>query len=125
MELRQLEAFVTVAEERNFTRAAARLHIAQSGLSATVRSLERELRTVLFVRSTRKVDLSAAGAALLPEARRTLAAALAASSAVASVEGLHRGTLTLGVMQSSELFDLSGRLARYRSRFPGIRLKLQ
>jgi DNA-binding transcriptional LysR family regulator len=125
MELRQLEAFVTVAEERNFTRAAARLYLAQSGLSATIRSLERDLRAPLFVRSTRRVDLTPAGAALLPEARHTLALARAAVAAVAAVEGLERGTLTLGVMQSGWLFDLAGLLARYRATYPGIRLKLQ
>jgi DNA-binding transcriptional LysR family regulator len=125
MELRQLEAFVAVAEERNFTRAAARLYLAQSGLSATIRSLEKELRAPLFVRSTRRVDLTPAGAALLPEARRTLALARAALDAVAAVEGLVRGTLTLGVMQSGGLFDLAGLLARYRARYPGIKLKLQ
>ena len=63
MELRQLEAFVAVAEERNFTRAAARLHVAQSGLSATIRSLERELQTQLFIRTTRQVELSPTGSA--------------------------------------------------------------
>jgi DNA-binding transcriptional LysR family regulator len=125
MELRQLEAFVTVAEERNFTRAAARLYVAQSGLSATIRSLEKDLRAPLFVRSTRRVDLTPAGAALLPEARRTLASARVAADAVAAVEGLERGTLTLGVMQSGWLFDLPGLLARYRATYPGIRLKLQ
>lgn len=125
MELRQLEAFVAVAEERNFTRAAARLYVAQSGLSATIRSLEKDLRAPLFVRSTRRVDLTPAGAALLPEARRTLALARAAADAVAAVEGLERGTLTLGVMQSGWLFDLAGLLARYRATYPGIRLKLQ
>ena len=71
MELRQLEAFVAVAEERNFTRAAARLYVAQSGLSATIRSLERELQAHLFTRTTRRVELTAAGGALLAEARRT------------------------------------------------------
>lgn len=125
MELRQLEAFVAVAEERNFTRAAARLHLAQSGLSATVRSLEKELRALLFVRSTRRVDLTPAGAALLPDARRTLASALAALDAVAAVEGLQRGALTLGVMQAGWLFDLAGILARYRAAYPGISVKLQ
>ena len=73
MELRQLEAFVAVAEECTFTRAASRLYVAQSGLSATIRSLERELQAPLFVRSTRRVALTPAGSALLPEARRTLA----------------------------------------------------
>jgi DNA-binding transcriptional LysR family regulator len=124
MEIRQLEAFVAVAEELNFTRAAARLYVAQSGLSATVRSLEKELRAPLFVRSTRRVDLTPAGAALLGEARRTLASARAAADAVASVEGLQRGTLTLGIMQASSLFDLGGLLARFRATYPGIRLKL-
>jgi len=125
MELRQLEAFVAVAEERNFTRAAARLFVAQSGLSATVRSLERELQAPLFSRTTRYVELTAAGAALLGEARRTLASAHAAAEAVAAVKGLRRGTLTLGIMQATWLFDLPGLLARYRRTYPGIELKLQ
>src|SRR5580658_4103475 len=108
MELRQLDAFVAVAEERSFTRAAARLYLAQSGLSATIRSLERELHAPLFVRSTRRVELSPAGTILLPEARRTLASARAAKDAVAAVEDVQRGTLTLGVVQSGWLFDLAG-----------------
>ena len=124
MELRQLEAFVAVAEEQNFTRAAARLFVAQSGLSATIRTLEKDLRAPLFTRSTRRVDLTPAGDALLAEARRTLAAARAARDVVAAVEGLQRGTLPLGVVQSSELFDLAELLARYRRAYPAIRLRL-
>jgi DNA-binding transcriptional LysR family regulator len=125
MELRQLEAFVAVAEERNFTRAAARLFVAQSGLSATIRSLERELQASVFSRTTRHVELTAAGEALLAEARRTLASADAAADAVAAVEGLRRGTLRLGIMQATSLFDLAGLLARYRGAHPGIELRLQ
>jgi DNA-binding transcriptional LysR family regulator len=125
MELRQLEAFVAVAEEKNFTRAADRLYLAQSGLSATIRSLERELQAPLFSRTTRRVELTPAGAALLTEARRTLASARAATEAVAAVEGLRRGTLTLGIMQAASLFDLPAVLVRYRSAYPGIELKLR
>lgn len=125
MELRQLEAFVAVAEERNFTRAAARLFVAQSGLSATIRSLERDLQASLFSRTTRQVELTTAGEALLVEARRTLASAHAAADAVAAVEGVRRGTLTLGVMQATRLFDLPGLLARYRRAYPGIGLRLR
>jgi DNA-binding transcriptional LysR family regulator len=124
MELRQLEAFVAVAEERNFTRAAARLHVAQSGLSATIRSLERELKVPLFSRTTRHVELTAAGEALLAEARRTLSSAHAAVEAVAAVQGVRRGTLTVGIMQTP-LFDLPGLIARYRSAYPGIELRIQ
>ncbi|MDI5980791.1 LysR family transcriptional regulator, partial [Amycolatopsis magusensis] len=75
MELRQLEYFIAVAEESHFTRAARRLHVAQSGLSATIRALEKELGAPLFRRSTRQVRLTGAGEALLVEARRTVAAA--------------------------------------------------
>lgn len=122
MELRQLEAFVAVAEERNFTRAAARLYVAQSGLSATIRSLERELHTQLFQRTTRHVELTPAGQALLSEARRTLAAARNAADAVAAVEGVERGNLVLGVMQASTLVNLPGLLQRYRKSYPGVHL---
>ena len=124
MELRQLEAFVAVAEDRNFTRAAARLLVAQSGLSATVRSLERELQSPLFSRTTRHVELTAAGEALLGDARRTLASARAGAEAVAAVQGVRRGTLTLGIMQASWLFQLPRLLARFRRAYPQIELSL-
>jgi DNA-binding transcriptional LysR family regulator len=78
MELRHLEHFVAVAEERNFTRAARRLHLVQSALSVSIRSLERELGTQLFERTTREVKLTDTGRVLLPEARRTLDAAACA-----------------------------------------------
>ncbi|MEU0043281.1 LysR family transcriptional regulator [Streptomyces werraensis] len=72
IEPRLLRAFVTVAEELHFTRAAARLHIAQQALSRDVRRLERELGCELFVRSTRRVTLTADGERLLPYARAVL-----------------------------------------------------
>jgi len=66
MSLQQLEQFIAVAEERHFTRAALRCHIAQSALSTSIRSLEHELGAALFIRSTRRVELSETGRALLP-----------------------------------------------------------
>jgi DNA-binding transcriptional LysR family regulator len=125
MELRQLEHFVAAAEERHFTRAAQRLHIVQSGLSASIRALERELDAALFVRTTRRVELTQAGRALLPEARRTLAAAQAAGEAVAAVHGLLRGTLAVGTMQIlPPAVDLLAALGRFHAEHPGVELRL-
>jgi len=113
VELRHLEHFVAVAEERNFTRAARRLHLVQSALSVSIRSLERELDTKLFERTTREVRLTDAGRVLLPEARRTLDAAASARAAVFGAhEGL-RGTLRLGMMQMIRLVDVGALIARF------------
>jgi DNA-binding transcriptional LysR family regulator len=73
VELRQLRYFVAVGEELHFGRAAARLHMSQSPLSRAIRELERELGLVLFVRTTRRVELTAAGSLLLERSRRALA----------------------------------------------------
>ena len=73
VELRQLRYFVAVAEELHFGRAAERLHMSQSPLSRAIRELERELGFVLFIRTTRRVELTPGGSALLERARRALA----------------------------------------------------
>jgi len=125
LELRQLEHFVAVAEEGHFGRAADRANIVQSGLSASIRSLERELGTRLFDRTTRRVELTESGRALLTEARRVLGAATAAREAVAGVEGLQRGTLSLGIMQSLAAVQLPALLARFNSLHPGVDIRLR
>jgi DNA-binding transcriptional LysR family regulator len=125
MELRHLEYFVAVAEERHFTRAAERMRVAQSGLSASIRSLERELDAELFVRHTRRVELTDAGRALLEEAHRTLASAAAARDAVAAVRGLLRGSLTVGSEQCLGVVDLPPTLAAFRRRHPGVGIRLR
>ncbi|TFB91347.1 LysR family transcriptional regulator [Cryobacterium sp. HLT2-28] len=125
MELRQLEHFVAVAEERHFTRAAELLQISQSGLSASIRALEIELGTSLFVRSTRRVELTTAGRALLTDAVRTLASAAAARNAVAAVRGLMRGTLTVGAEPCLGSVDLPAELAEFRRLNPGVEIRLR
>ncbi|MDT4935054.1 MAG: hypothetical protein QOK11_2946 [Pseudonocardiales bacterium] len=122
MELRHLEHFLAVAEEHSFTRAAARIHLVQSALSVSVRSLERELGARLFDRTTHRVELTDAGEALVAEARRTLAAADAARDAVAGVHSGMRGTIRLGIMHSLALIDLAALLTRYHRERPQVRL---
>jgi DNA-binding transcriptional LysR family regulator len=122
MELRHLEHFLAVAEEQSFTRAASRIHLVQSALSVSVRSLERELGARLFDRTTHSVQLTDAGAALVVEARRTLAAADAARDAVAAVRGGIRGTVRVGIMHSLALIDLAGLLTRYHREHPEVQL---
>jgi DNA-binding transcriptional LysR family regulator len=125
MDLHHLTHFVAVAEEQNFTRAAARLHIVQSGLSASIQALERDLGATLFRRTTQRVELTEEGRALLGHARRTLAAATAAREAVAAVQGLTAGRLTVGVMQIAQAYRLPDLLAQFHRAHPGIELRLR
>ncbi|AXH35457.1 LysR family transcriptional regulator [Humibacter sp. BT305] len=113
MEIRQVETFLAVARELNFTRAAETLHTAQSAVSATVRGLERELGLELFDRSTRRIVLTPAGEALVPRAIDLLDAAQAAKDAVADAAGRVTGSLRIGFMASVTLYDIPRLLGRF------------
>ncbi|WP_019928088.1 LysR family transcriptional regulator [Nocardia sp. BMG111209] len=126
MELRQLRYFVTVVEEANFTRAAARLHLAQPGLSAQIRQLERELGQPLLDRSGRTVTPTAVGAAVLPHARAALAAAQQVSHTVDEFTGLLRGQVRIGLISGaadSEV-DIARVLADFHHDHPQIGIAL-
>jgi DNA-binding transcriptional LysR family regulator len=125
MELRHLEYFVAVAEELSFTRASKRLHVVQSGVSAAIRSLERELGVALFDRSPQRVALSDAGEVLLPRARATLDAAQTARDAVEGVRGGVRGTVTVGTMTAVGLVDVPALLGRFHAEHPAVTLRLR
>src|SRR6202012_3503564 len=125
MELRHLEYFVAVAETRSFTRAAQRLHVVQSGVSATIKALERELGCALFTRSSQEVALTPAGRAFLPRARETLESARAAVGAVQQTQDTLYGTVTVGTLTSIHLVDLPGLLAALRARHPGVAVRLR
>ncbi|WP_320781653.1 LysR family transcriptional regulator [Streptomyces sp. CRN 30] len=125
MELRHLQHFVAVAEDQHFTRAAERLMVSQSGLSASVRALERELRAPLFVRTTRRVTLTEAGRALLTEAERILDRVRAAHEAVAAVQGVLRGTLSVGAEQCIAGVHVAGLLAAFRRLHPDVEVRLR
>ncbi|MFF8384664.1 LysR family transcriptional regulator [Streptomyces kanasensis] len=123
---RELRYFVTVADELHFTRAAQRLHVSQPALSKQVRALERQLGTELFRRDPRGVSLTPAGEALLPHARRALAAWDDAAAAVRAAEAAARATLRVGMSTSP---GRGGLLPAIRSRFtaahPGASLRLR
>ena len=123
VELRQLEYFVAVAEEQHFTRAATRLHVVQSAVSAAIKTLERELGTPLLDRNAKRVRLTDAGEALLPRARIALDAARDARDAVAEVSGGLRGTLRIGTLTSIRVIDLPALLGEYHRRHPGVRIQ--
>jgi DNA-binding transcriptional LysR family regulator len=124
MELRHLEYFVAVADERSFTRAAARLHVVQSGVSAAVKALERELGAPLLERTSKRVALTDAGAVLLPKARATLDAARAARDAVDEVRGGLRGTLRIGTLTSVGLIDVPALLGSFHRAHPDVTIQL-
>lgn len=124
MELRQLEYFIAVAEEQSFTRAAERVHISQSGVSAQIRQLERELGAELFDRSARAPTLTVAGKAALEHARTALAAAEAVSQAVGEVSDLIRGRLTLGMVIGCTVTPLFDALAAFHRAHPGVEISL-
>jgi DNA-binding transcriptional LysR family regulator len=124
MELRQLEYFVTVAEEANFTRAAERVHISQSGVSAQVRQLERELGADLIDRSNRTATLTAAGVAALGPARAALAAAASVRQSVDDVNGLIRGQLAVAMVTACTVAPLFEALAAFHLAHPGVQITL-
>lgn len=124
MNLDQLRAFLAVAEELHFGRAAARLHIAQPPLSRTIKQLEKHLGTILFERNTRSVKLTASGQALLGPARAVLDAVREAEDAVTSADGGETGLVRIAFAGVST-HRLVARLARVmRSEHPGIELDL-
>ncbi|MBF6174309.1 LysR family transcriptional regulator [Nocardia blacklockiae] len=126
MELRQLRYFVTVVEEANFTRAAARLHLAQPGLSSQIRQLERELGQQLLDRSGRTVTPTAAGAAVLPHARAALAATDRIRHTADEFTGLLRGHIRLGTVSGAATteFDIAAVLADFHDDHPQVDITL-
>ncbi|WIM97020.1 LysR family transcriptional regulator [Actinoplanes oblitus] len=124
MDLRQLEYFVAVAETGSFTRAATRVHITQSGVSAQIKALEQELGAELFDRSGRVARLTEAGSAALRHARAALDSTLDLRDAIDDVKGLVRGRLTIGMVIGCEVAPLFDALAGFHREHPGIELEL-
>ncbi|MFC7446776.1 LysR family transcriptional regulator [Rhodococcus daqingensis] len=124
MDLRQLEYFVAVAEEGNFTRAAERVHISQSGISAQIRQLEHDLGAILFDRSSRIATLTTAGRAALEHARAALTSADAVRQAVDEVNELIRGRLVVGMVTACAATPLFDALSEFHLAHPGVEVAL-
>ncbi len=125
MDLRQLEHFVVVAQERSFTRAAGRLGISQPGLSASVQALERDAGVPLLERTTRQVLVTPAGRTMLESAQRILGEVATARRRLAGLAGLETGSLALGVVQTFTTIDVPDLLAALHHRHPGVQVTLR
>jgi DNA-binding transcriptional LysR family regulator len=125
MDLRQLRYLVALAEERHFTRAAAREHIAQPALSQQIKRLEEEVGLTLVERSTRQVTITDAGDLLVARGRRILAEVEAARAELESLKGIESGRVTVGTMHTMGPVDVSLVLAIFHERHPAVELTVR
>jgi len=123
--LRQLEAFVAVATELHFGRAAGRLHVAAPTLSELIRRLERELGTPLFTRTTRRVAMTSAGAELLTRAKVILDEVAAADAAARRVSAGEAGTVRLGITPPVALVLAPHLIGQFTPEAPHVTVNLQ
>ena len=124
VELRHLRYFVAVAEELNFSRAAERLHIAQPALSAQIRSLEAQVGSELFSRTTRTVSLTSSGEMLLADAREILGRVDTAVAKLQAVARGERGALRIGFVAHGAGEVGMNILQDFGRRFPSIQTHL-
>ncbi|MFL5864055.1 MAG: LysR family transcriptional regulator [Solirubrobacteraceae bacterium] len=125
MELRQLRYLVALAQELNFTRAAANEHVAQPALSQQIRRLEDEVGLALVERTTRQVSLTEAGETLVARARRVLAELDAAGTELQALRGMDTGHITIGAIHTMGPVDLSLPLALFHDHHPGVGLTVR
>jgi DNA-binding transcriptional LysR family regulator len=125
IELRHLRYFLAVAEELHFGRAAKRLHMAQPPLSQQILRVEEAIGYRLFTRTSRSVELTPAGEALVERARRTLSRVAEDLEVVRSVARGEVGSLTVGFVGSAMLTRLPALLGKYRGLYPRVQLRLR
>jgi DNA-binding transcriptional LysR family regulator len=124
MDSHRLRHFVAVAEHGGFTAAAKAVYVSQPALSLAVKELEAELGAALFSRIGRRVQLTAAGEALLGPARQVLRDLETGQAAVGAVAGLQAGNLTLASLPTLVADPVAPLVGRFRRQFAGIRIDL-
>lgn len=125
MELQQMRYAIALSEERSFTRAATRCRVVQSALSHQIKALERELGVLLFARTSRRVETTAAGEAFLAAARVSVEAADRAAVDAAAAQGEVRGNLTIGVIPTVTAIDIPAKLGAFRRAHPSVVVRLR
>ncbi len=125
MDLGQIEAFVHVANQRSFSRAAEALFLTQPSVTARIQALERDLGERLFERSGRGVRLTEVGACFLPHAERVLQALHAGRDAIDALRNLQSGSLILASATTVSTYILPGLLKTFRSRFPRVEVSVR
>lgn len=124
LETRHMRAFIAIGEELSFSRAAARLHIAQPALSRTIKGLETDLGVQLLYRSTRVVRLTPAGEAFLVQSRQALNQITQAAQVARDVGQGHAGQLEIGYMDFASYGPMPEILSRFSREFPLVRLSI-
>lgn len=125
MNIKQLEAFVRVAELQSFTRAAQQLFMSQPAISFQIKSLEESLGTTLFYRSEKKVELTEAGRLFYPEARQILQHYYRIRETLEELKGLKRGHLYLGASTIPGEYLLPLYIGRFHELYPGVEVSLR
>lgn len=124
VDLSDLRTFLAVARTKGITAAGRELNTVQSNVTTRIKNLEEEIGAALFTRHSRGMILSEAGQRLLPYAERLLALSLEAQTA-AQDDGVPRGRLAIGSMETTAAVRLPALLARYHRACPGVKLSLQ
>jgi LysR family carnitine catabolism transcriptional activator len=124
MDSRRLQHFVAVVDHGGFTAAAKAVFVSQPALSLAVKELESELGTLLFDRIGRRVQLTAAGAALVGPARQVLRDLDIGRAVVLAVSGLESGSLSLACLPTLAADPTADLIGRFRSHHPGVRVDL-
>ncbi|MCB0933905.1 MAG: LysR family transcriptional regulator [Mycobacterium sp.] len=125
MEIRQLEYFMAVATEMNFSRAAQQIHVVQSALSVAVSKLEKELGVELFDRSRQKIRITPAGETFREHARRVIQTAQLAKNSISDYRGELTGTIEFGSLISFGELDLPKILGEFHRNHPLVRIRLR